>query len=658
MKRIYTTILIMLLAFCPQAQRFEWAKGYRVDDNYKDITGVVTDSLGNLYLLGACDELSAWDGEDFISPGMIPRGKNKSFSSLNVIIAKLSPEGDMIWKKMIFSNNYAPNRPDNIRKLGDTAIACLVSFSPSGPQNTDYTYFLDTFILGPSNYPIDISGFSTAQWTAYLVFDFDGNLTEQHYLAITYTDSVGNDLVYGYDRDSVPWLTATYFQNASFDVDSAGNIYISRRAFDYFYDLYHPYAIYDTIRGLKFWVDRRLAGEYRIVGKAKNWSPQIVKFSPHFDTMLACRYVFQEANSDYSPSLYKTSLKEINGQVLYCATLDPSAPMADVIADTIIIDSLNKIILSDIVHLKGYVIKYDNDLQPIHCVYLKDSLTGHNDPTVSTCIFQDIHFDPDSSLLFISGFVQKNTGSELIYQIGDTSTTINGNNAFVLSYKEKMKTLMTVPSIGASHLGSHPSLNNLYAKGNRVFLQSLYTKGLRLSSGDILVPNNIPQNLLGHCLVMFDYSGNTINAIDYNSYSLNNAPGGIVVHDSAIYLLNLLTTSARFGDIDFPAYGPTNCIAKYVDTAFMHPYVRPMHGITVADGHSSIAVHPNPARERLFFDLPAGSVRSACAISATGIRTQLPLRANGADISALAPGLYIIEIDTPSEKYHSKVVKL
>ena len=157
---------------------------------------------------------------------------------------------------------------------------------------------------------------------------------------------------------------------------------------------------------------------------------------------------------------------------------------------------------------------------------------------------------------------------------------------------------------------------------------------------------------------MFDYSGNTINAIDYNSYSINNAPGGIVVHDSAIYLLNLLTTSARFGDIDFPAYGPTNCIAKYVDTAFTHPYVRPVHGITVADGRSSIAVHPNPARDRLFFDLPAGSVRSACAISATGIRTPLPLRANGADISALAPGLYIIEIDTPTEKYHSKVVKL
>ena len=656
MKRIYTTILIMLLAFCPQAQRFEWAKGYRVDDDFKHIAGVVTDSLGNLYLLGACDASSAWDGEDFISPDMIRRGKNKANSLTDVIIAKLSPEGDMIWKKMIFSNNGVPHYPHNIRKLGDTAFACLVAFAPPGLQN--YTYFLDTFMFGHSNYPIDISGFTTGQWTAYLVFDFDGNLTEQHYLATTYTDSAGNDLVYTYDRDSVPWLTAACFQNASFDVDSTGNIYISRRAFDEYFDLYHPYPIYDTIQGLKFWVDRRLAGEYRIEKKAQNWSPQIMKFSPHFDTMLACRYVFQEANSDYSQSLYKTSLKEINGQVLYCATLEPSAPMADVIADTIIIDSLNKIILSDIVHLKGYVIKYDNDLQPIHCVYLKDSLTGHNDPTVSTCIFQDIHFDPDSSLLFISGFVQKNTGSELIYQIGDTSTTINGNNAFVLSYKEKMKTLMTVPSIGVSHLGSCPSLNNLYVKGDRVLLQSLYTKGLRLSSGDILVPNNIPQNLLGHCLVMFDYSGNTINTIDYNSYSLNNVPGGIVVHDSAIYLLNLLTTSARFGDIDFPAYGPTNCIAKYVDTAFMHPYVRPVHGITVADGHSSIAMHPNPARDRLFFDLPAGSVRSACAISATGIRTQLPLRANGADISALAPGLYIIEIDTPSEKYHSKVVKL
>ena len=244
MKRIYTTILIMLLAFCPQAQRFEWAKGYRVDDDYKNIAGVVTDSLGNLYLLGACDASSAWDGEDFISPDMIPRGKNKANSLTDVIIAKLSPEGDMIWEKVIFSNNGQSHFPHNIRKLGDTAIACLVTFIPPSPNQ--YTYFLDTFMFGYSNYPIDISGFSTAQWTAYLVFDFDGNLTEQHYLAITYTDSAGNDLVYTYDRDSVPWLAATCFQHASFDVDSTGNIYISRRAFDRYHKQNGTFIEYTT----------------------------------------------------------------------------------------------------------------------------------------------------------------------------------------------------------------------------------------------------------------------------------------------------------------------------------------------------------------------------------------------------------------------------
>ena len=672
MKRIFTTILIMLLAFCPQAQRFEWAKGYRVDSE-KNIAGVVTDSLGNLYLLGACDASSAWDGEDFISPDMIPRGKNKAFSSTDAIIAKLSPEGDMIWKKVIFSNNNKSNGPCGIRKLGDTAFACLVYFSPPGPQITDYTYFLDTFMNGFSDYPIDVRHFTGGQWTAYLVFDFDGNLTEQHYLAITYTDSAGNDLVFDYDRDSVPCLRKTYFENASFDVDSTGNIYISRRAFDRYFKATGPFIEYttdDTIRGLKFWVDQRVAGEYRIEGRPSIWwFPQIVKFSPHFDTVLACRYVVQQAADSLSYANAPSGIKiDSNGDVYFANNMQRD--MAQNISDTIIhypviIDSLQDISFTvSTTSMMSFLVKYDSLLNPKWAIYLDDSLVVDNIRYLPR-EFHSIDFDYDSNLLFIYAHTSHgvagnpDTNAFLSYNGNAIRLTTAGFLAF--QNGDRQPVLKTCTNIPARHHSAHAG-GTIYAdgalrcKGNRVFLQGTYSGGIDLPSQTLRY--NWNQSGIG--FLVFDYAGNLIDGQDYGIIAtLPASPGSalpIVLNDSVVYFCNLLKGSARFGDIDFPVYGPTNCIAKYVDTAFMHPYVRPVHGITVADGHSSIAVHPNPARERLFFDLPAGSVRSACAISATGIRTQLPLRANGADISALAPGLYIIEIDTPSEKYHSKVV--
>jgi hypothetical protein len=78
----------------------------------------------------------------------------------------------MAWKKVVFSRSG--NTATDIKKIGDTAFACMFNFSP--PKMSTYTYYLDTFMYGISNYPIDISHFATGTVTAYLVFDFDGNI--------------------------------------------------------------------------------------------------------------------------------------------------------------------------------------------------------------------------------------------------------------------------------------------------------------------------------------------------------------------------------------------------------------------------------------------------------------------------------------------------
>ena len=197
----------------------------------------------------------------------------------------------------------------------------------------------------------------------------------------------------------------------------------------------------------------------------------------------------------------------------------------------------------------------------------------------------------------------------------------------------------------------------MYCKNNRLALQCAYSGGIRLPS------QTIRYNTLYHTgigLLVYDYIGNLIDGIDYDcvlSNCITNYPGPIVAHDSVLYLCSLLKTSAQFGNISFPVYGETNVIAKYVDTAFMHLYVRPSHGINTV---AAVAprVYPVPATDRLHFDCPAGGVPTAvAAISLSGWRMPLTATASSADVSCLAPGVYLLEITTAKDKYYTKFVK-
>ena len=101
MKKISIIAILIVSALSVHAQRFEWAKGFTVSNEYWHILGGITDSLGNLYILGNCDASSVWDGAEYVLPSI-----NKTAKDLpnNVLIAKISTEGEMVWKKVIFAN--------------------------------------------------------------------------------------------------------------------------------------------------------------------------------------------------------------------------------------------------------------------------------------------------------------------------------------------------------------------------------------------------------------------------------------------------------------------------------------------------------------------------------------------------------------------------
>ena len=73
-KTLFATILLLLLPLASRAQHFEWAKGYGQGLEGQEIIGSVTDSLGNLYILGYfhtdIDHQCRWDGNN--GPRLLP----------------------------------------------------------------------------------------------------------------------------------------------------------------------------------------------------------------------------------------------------------------------------------------------------------------------------------------------------------------------------------------------------------------------------------------------------------------------------------------------------------------------------------------------------------------------------------------------------------
>ncbi len=657
MKKLFVFVLLAV-ATLAQAQRFEWAKGYTVEGNmYRSIVGGVTDSLGNLYILGKCDASSVWDGADYVLPSI-----NKSSKSLPdaVLIAKISPDGVMAWKKVIFDKHgYMPYE---IKKLGDTAFACLTEFT--GMNTLDYLYFLDTLVYAPNNYPIETKYFQS-KYVAYLVFDFDGNVKEKHFLTITYTDEDGNDIVMRNTSsvDTTPWLKGIEtFRCPSFDVDNEGNIYLGRIAYDACSGVGHLLTTKDSIRGLKFWVDRRMVGEYRIDGDPSLWYPQVIKFSPHFDTLLGCRYIVQKWNREiYSPM--STYIKiDINGNLFFIPSYSVSSTPNN---DTIVVDSLLRLEFQNNALDFSFLASYNRDLNTRWIIKYDDHLFNNRHGIFN--YFGDVCFDYDSNLVFLSATSKRTTtGDTLNYM---STLTYRGrllplkDGVSIASFYNTdsipvMHSYSVVPAIKSSEVSPNfISSGNMYCKNNRLALQCAYSGGIRLPS------QTIRYNTLYHTgigLLVYDYIGNLIDGIDYDcvlSNCITNYPGPIVAHDSVLYLCSLLKTSAQFGDISFPVYDETNVIAKYVDTAFMHLYVRPTLGISTA---AAVAprVYPVPATDRLHFDCPAGGVPTAvAAISLSGWRMPLTATASSADVSCLAPGVYILEITTAKDKYYTKFVK-
>ena len=638
------------------AQRFEWVRGYAAGENVA-IVGSVTDSVGNLYILGSMNRNSCWENGSRLLP-IVPQGGPDNG---DVLIAKVSPEGDLVWHKVIHGN-YTWSTPHDIKPLGDTAFACLVTMPLA---TTDYyLYYLDTMIHSGRTIWDPNSG-DTVPWPDYpmsavgvglrclalITFDFDGGVLEQHFLQMSFLKRDGEDIFYVIppNAGANTFLNTSVPENPSFAIDSEGNIYLSRRVNDYTsggpYNGGNYSLAEGTISAVKFWCDGRMVGVVP-TDSALASSPQILKFAPHFDTLTNSRYVFlNECNC-----LVYTHLKIDDANRLFL--LGDIRPYNNC---NILVEDMTISIGANHHAAKSFLVQYDSLMNPEHLVCLRDSIVDTTQYK-GTYMFHDFEFDTDSNLLFITGSAKRNVVGDTIsnnsFYVLDDSVTSLQRNTFVLILEKENLHMRNYGQLSTSNRSNSETFlgasEQFVCNNNRIFLQYIYY-------GEIRFPNSIRETPTlytpGIGLAVFDYRGDLIFGFDYVSYSLQNIPGSIALNDSVLYLTNRLASDATFGDIHVPSRGEYfACIAKYTDSMFMSSYERPRDTsivVEVVQEELTVVRYPNPTTGRLTLVMNGRPLREAYVAGMDGIAQPLPVAAIGngiycADLTGRPDGTYIL----------------
>lgn len=142
MKKILLIIIVILISFPTLSQgTFQWAKSYYGSDE----TNVGTDnriyyseldSQGNTYILGNFRGDVAFDGERIFDLAF-------GVYSGSLLIAKLNPNGELLWKKVIRHSFYQTS-PNYMKLVGDSSLFVMTRMSLG--YNNSKLWYLDTLI--------------------------------------------------------------------------------------------------------------------------------------------------------------------------------------------------------------------------------------------------------------------------------------------------------------------------------------------------------------------------------------------------------------------------------------------------------------------------------------------------------------------------------
>ena len=690
-----------------EAQYFDWVKSYTSCANraVSKIERAVTDSEGNVYFLGDFHKGAMIDGEDLLPV-------DGSWLNFGTCLVKLSPDGQLLWHKALW-NSRENQTTANMRMVGDSMLVFMgfPHFSPVSLFTDMFTYYWDTVMQG-----MPFKSDSVNNGSVIVYFNLDGSIKEQHFLNVGYNDTAGNPI---YSHWPIVAREPLLGGNV-FAVDNEGNVIIVARQFDITgaYDpVSHTSRHYTwengDISAIRIMVDGERSFFIHSRSCPRFWNYLIMKFSPHFDSLIAARFLFEPSNTpiDFDrgsitvppddPSFpmdeYRSYMcnentilesfeidEENNIYVVgtfirseYCCrdTLIPVDSAAGIYLTLKMIPSNNSSANYCTLLTESYLIKFDPQLRP---QYLKQLDYPKRGKTISTKFY---HVNvTDSGLIvpihFLAGSVGDPNPDKYFSFDGDTLPLwMNKSAAFLRLDK------------GDGHLLAY---GGVHAKGNSNLRGTGHSKGLYFSSyaannnrfasgistcGDLMFADSLYHYTCNYAeekasaVVIWDYSGHEILYIELSGVDNNfRNIGGALFSDSSLYIYGSVSNmTLHFGDLLLDARHGESCttafIARYVDTAFLRPYVYvppeiPQEPedirVLVQDDMGCVTVYPNPFRQRVRVRYKGEErLREAYLTDMAGRRETVTLVPCGegewsVDFAHLPPAPYLLTLVTDS----------
>ena len=655
---------------------FDWVKSYFGPD-YEDgaaaneIFGSAIDSEGNIYILGQFIGNARWDDDTSILPFSAHRNRS-------AVVAKFSPDGQLVWHKEFYSS-YTDFVVYTMRMVGDTALMLFAEFRfpfnwGSSWHDKNEVYYMDTLLTTPDRFPESPDSLkSPALYYAFITIGLEsGNLIEEHFWIPSFVKNDGSLL-----RDEYSgYLITNVGERVSFNVDSEGNIILARQTNDYYG------VICDTCPdGLQVWSPREgniSTMRLLVDGATKQldvplepsskWNWQIIKLSPHMDSVIASTYLFD--------STWRYSYNDNISMHLNSIDVDANDNIYMLIDRTQ--DPLDRwpVKNSDTLAMEWYscMIRYDSELTPTGIVQVTATYTPEGNCAGYVRLL-GTYYDSVTNSLFINGESGKvpdyyttlnYRGSTLDLKNNACWLRLDADDLSLVSYGKARstgtepweRTFLYSDKYGWSHNGSFA------VGGNRVFCQVKY-------QCNILFQNTQINNPYGMGLFVWDYDGHELEYIDYNSPGKTNEQGYIFLKDSSLWLTGTLTANAAFGNHNVNAAWNSHAyIARYTDTAFLTPYVYDSTGhgggigITLVEGGNALVAYPNPFRQQVTIQVESGELKvergaaTAWLTDMSGRSEEVRLTPDGPnryslDLTSRPQATYLLTLTTADGKQHT-----
>ena len=583
--------IILLLTLCvaftlaAQGQRFDWVRtftGQDVSSGYvtNRIVGSCVDRDGNYYFIGQCSPYAQLCGVRILPDSIITYPLHPA-----VVIAKLSPQGNLLWHKAIYSPGGIGSYTRGLRQLGDTAFmvqayfALPYEFYAYNSRIYRDLYYLDSLIPGNNTYPMPLDSVALQPTSAYITFKNDGTVIEQHFICVGGVDSTGHALTPRYmglsNYGRMDGLYNDHLNDVAFGIDSAGNIYVVRRTCDQWVGPdYQVWNIADGgITALKILVDGTHSF-YCPTERSSLENKQILKFSPHFDSLLASTYVFDStwllphacfgANDD----LYDLNMDSHGNLYLNLICDNIEFPLRVSGSNTLFMDTIGI--------MPSVIIKYNSNLQPIALAQL--SFTGSGLNMISgrrrgvDAYLMHPHIDDESNSVFLTGLVAWAPAPNAIstftlFYNGDT-IDVASKDGFWLRLDMDDLRLLSLGKIRHYANDDCVDVTKLTTQHNRVFGHSKFVGGIIFNGTPITCTDR------DHAFLVWDYDGNELFGTSFHHGGTTTKVHQPRVMDSMVYLSGSFIGNATFGTTGVLTQGTTYAyITKYVDTSFMTPYV-------------------------------------------------------------------------------------